>query len=243
MKKTYWKTLKILAVSLCFLTQIGSAGAENKEGDVRMDVTLNSDSFFGFYPTFQGGYGINEDLEFTMYGILWSGGVGENWGNWTEAGFGLKFELAEGLMLNPQVGFLAGNLLSSGTSNNTVAGDGWVPNVTLDLDKERFLGQVYVGYYDSLQNRAVGETGTTLEFLHYWANFGAKINHNFSAGVHWESLVRSGGSNTTSTDVYEWLGAFVQLAKPESKFFARITAGPDLSAGESFAKATVGWGF
>jgi|GEM_PF-4979781 len=40
-----------------------------------MDVSLNSDQFFGFYPVLQGGVGMAKDIKFTFYGIMWSGGT------------------------------------------------------------------------------------------------------------------------------------------------------------------------
>jgi hypothetical protein len=207
---------------------------------------LNSDQFFGFYPFFQGAYSVSDKVDFTFYGLLWSGGTGGGWGNWTEFGLGLNFEVVDGLSINPQVGVLGGNLLSSGAAGSSVFGDGIVPNLTINLDKEKIEGQIYGGYYAPLRNEAPSN-GTTLSFLHYWANVGYKVSPFFSFGAHFEHLVNTGGSNVTeSSDVYQWLGPYIQFSKPGGGPFARLSAGADLYDGggnDSFFKLTTGFSF
>jgi hypothetical protein len=209
-------------------------------------VSLNSDQFFGFYPFFQGAYSVSDKVDFTFYGLLWSGGTGGGWGNWTEFGLGLNFEVVDGLSINPQVGVLGGNLLSSGAAGSSVFGDGIVPNLTINLDKEKIEGQIYGGYYAPLRNEAPSN-GTTLSFLHYWANVGYKVSPFFSFGAHFEHLVNTGGSNVTeSSDVYQWLGPYIQFSKPGGGPFARLSAGADLYDGggnDSFFKLTTGFSF
>jgi hypothetical protein len=216
-----------------------------QDGDrFNMNVTLNSDQFFGFYPFFQGTYQLNEGLDFTFYGILWSGGTGAAWGNWTEFGVGLGFQPSETLSITPQIGFLNGNLLSSGTSGPAIFGDGVVPNLTMNLNTAVTEGEIYAGYYAPLRNEAP-TTGTTLSYLHYWANYGFKANQFFSFGAHYEHLVNTGGSNvSTSTDVYQWLGPYVSFKKPGGGPFARFSFGTDLVEGnDSFFKLTTGFSF
>ena len=232
-------------MSVALTPSVSAEEQQTSEADkVSLNVALNSDSFFGFYPTFQGGYKVDESFDATIYGILWSGGVGENWGNWTEAGLGFNYKPIEGLGINPQVGFLSGNLLSSGTKNDTMVGDGVVPNLTINLNRERIEGQIYAGYYTNIRD-AAPDDGTTLRYLHYWGNLGYKLSSFVSSGVHWESLVNTGGSNVDSaSDVYRWIGPYVQFSKPSSSAFARVTAGPDLRSGnDSFMKVNVGFTF
>ena len=203
-----WFTLKpslqktLLAMSIGFLITIQSAFAQ-EEKQFNFSVALNSDQFFGFYPTFQGSYGFSDKAALTFYGIHWGGGTGAAWGNWTEFGLGANFQAGEGLSINPQIGFLGGNLLSSGTAGPAIFGDGIVPNLTVNLLKEKVEGQLYFGYYAPLRDEAPAN-GTTLSYVHYWLNLGYRASDFFSFGAHYEHLVNSGGSNvTTSTDVYQ----------------------------------------
>ena len=167
-----------------------------------------------------------------------------NWGNWTEFGLGANFQAGEGLSINPQIGFLGGNLLSSGTAGPAIFGDGIVPNLTVNLLKEKVEGQFYFGYYAPLRDEAPAN-GTTLAYVHYWLNLGYRASDFFSFGAHYEHLVNSGGSNVaTSTDVYQWLGPYVQFSKPTGGPFARFSFGTDLVEGnDSFFKLTTGFSF
>ncbi len=227
-------------VAVIFSTSL-VASAQDKEFD--FSATLNSDQFFGFYPTFAGSYG-GDNVKFTFYGILWSGGTGGSWGNWTEFGVGAAFEPTDGLSINPQIGILGGSLLSAGGANTGVLGDGIVPNLTVNLAKEKVEGQLYFGYYAPLRDEAPA-TGSTLSYIHYWLSLGYKASDFFSFGAHYEHLINSGGSNiASSTDLYQWLGPYVQFAKPTGGPFARFSFGTDLVEGnDSFFKLTTGFSF
>lgn len=242
---TFSKKGALLSLMVFAIATFG-ANAQEEEEKFSFDVSLNSDQFFGFYPFFQGAYSINEKMDFTFYGILWSGGTGGGWGNWTEFGVGLNFEVSEGLSINPQIGVLGGNLLSSGAAGSAVFGDGIVPNLTINLDKEKIEGQIYGGFYAPLRNEAP-TSGTTLSYLHYWANLGYKVSPLFSFGAHFEHLINTGGSNVAeSSDVYQWFGPYIQFSKPGGGPFARFSAGADLYDGggnDSFFKLTTGFSF
>jgi hypothetical protein len=245
MNKKFTDLLKeglVLGVLLLALSTTGLMAQDDEK--FSFDVSLNSDQFFGFYPFFQGAYSINEKTDFTFYGILWSGGTGGGWGNWTEFGVGMNFEVAEGVTFNPQIGILGGNLLSSGATGSGRFGDGVVPNVTINLDKSKTEGQIYAGFYAPLRNEAP-TGGTTLSYLHYWANFGYKVSSLVSLGAHFEHLVNTGGSAVeSSTDVYQWLGPYIQFSKPTGGPFARFSFGTDLVDGnDSFFKLTTGFSF
>ncbi|MBV6652985.1 MAG: hypothetical protein KI786_04470 [Mameliella sp.] len=73
--------LTMLCVILCLFLAPQQAEAQ-EENKFSMNVTLNSDQFFGFYPFFSGGYNLGEKTDLTFYGILWSGGTGGGWGNY-----------------------------------------------------------------------------------------------------------------------------------------------------------------
>jgi hypothetical protein len=253
MKKINIPTLTkiILAFSLFIITAVGTAQAQSETSDkFSFDITVNSDQFFGFYPFFAGSYELTESSAFTFYGILWSGGTGGvqgaegGWGNWTEFGVGMNFDVADGVNINPQLGITGGNLLSSGTAGPSIFGDGIVPNLTIGLDKAVTEGELYFGLYAPLRD-AAPSGGTTLAYIHYWGNFGVKASDFFSLGVHYEQLINSGGSNVEeSSDVYQWIGPYLQFSDPNGKAFARISAGGDLVEGnDSFFKVTTGLSF
>ncbi|SHN18372.1 hypothetical protein SAMN04488057_109156 [Cyclobacterium lianum] len=240
-----------IAISLFFVFAVSTASAQSETDDkFSYTITVNSDQFFGFYPFFAGSYAVSETSAFTFYGILWSGGTGGNqgsgggWGNWTEFGVGYSFDAAEGLSINPQIGVTGGNLLSSGTAGPGVFGDGLVPNLTIGLDKAKTEGEIYFGLYTPLRDLAPAD-GTTLAYIHYWANFGVKASDFFSLGLHYEHLINSGGSNVAeSTDVYQWFGPYIQFSDPNGMAFARLSAGGDLVEGnDSFFKVTTGLSF
>src|SRR5690606_155133 len=100
-----------------------------------------SDQFFGFAPAFSGAYTVSPKVDLTFYGILWSGGAGGGWGNWTEFGVGASFNVAEGFSINPNIGITGGNLLSSGAKGPSIFGDGIVPNLILGLAKDHVEGE------------------------------------------------------------------------------------------------------
>lgn len=222
------------------------APAEEKKLD--MNVTLNSDIFFGFYPFFNGSYGISEKVDFTFYGILWSGGgPGASWGNWTEFGMGIGFPVSEGVYVNPQIGLLSGGLTSG--LGTPVLAEGLVPNLTIGVDKETIEGEIYAGYYAGLDHG----NPVTNNYLHYWANGGYKINSIVSAGVHFEHLRFTGGMDQgedAAYDYYQVVGPYVQFAKPDGTAWTRFSSGWDLRSDEqveksgyaqpSFFKLTVG---
>ncbi|MEH6308281.1 DUF6733 family protein [Olivibacter sp. CPCC 100613] len=229
---------------LSVLTYSNIVKAQVADDDFTFTIGLNSDQFFGFAPSFSGAYTLSPTTQLTFYGIHWSGGTGGAWGNWTEFGVGANFMLADGFGVNPSIGITGGNLLSSGAEGPSIFGDGIVPNLILSLNKEHIEGQGYFGYYAPLRNKAP-EDGTTLSYIHYWANVGYKVSAKFSFGAHFEELINSGGSNVEeSTSAYKWLGPYIQLSSPKHRVFARLTAGTDLVSGnDSFFKVGTGFSF
>lgn len=245
MRKITTLSKNIVALSCLFLVLISTkAKGQGTDDNFSFTIALNSDQFFGFAPSFSGAYAVNPTTELTFYGILWSGGTGGGWGNWTEFGVGANFTVADGFGINPNIGVTGGNLLSSGVEGPAIFGDGIVPNLILSLDKQYVEGEGYFGYYAPLRDRAP-EGGTTLSYVHYWANLGYKVSPQFSFGAHFEELINSGGSNVEeSTSVYQWLGPYIQFSSPKYSVFARLTAGGDLVSGnDSFFKVSTGFSF
>ncbi|WP_291787682.1 DUF6733 family protein [Cecembia sp.] len=250
MKNKFTMLLKSSALLAILLFSFNPTKAQ-EESKFSMDVTLNSDIFFGFYPFFAGSYSLSENTAFTFYGILWSGGAaGGSWGNWTEFGVGMNFDVADGININPQIGLLNGSLTSG--LGTPVLGEGIVPNLTMGLDKASTEGEIYLGYYLGFDH---GNPNTN-NYLHYWVNYGYKFSPFFSAGLHLEQLRFTGGKNQPEDpafDFYLALGPYIQFADPKGGAFARFTSGADLRSDDmlaksgfrqpSFFKLTVGYSF
>ncbi len=220
-------------------------------------LMMNQDSFFGFYPSFNGLLSVKEDFDFSFYGILWtrdsfgtSPGASSTGGDdlWTEFGAGGNWHFMDGnLTVKPQIGITNGALLSRGNpnANGTNDGgnfaDGVVPSLTVNYSDNKWEAEWYSGYYAALRNR--GDNGA-LDFLHLWANGGYKFSPYVSAGFHYELLentVVEGGDGGTS---YEWIGGYLQFSLPKG-MFARLSGGSEIQGDSSadFYKLNVGTTF
>lgn len=232
--------------------------------DERFTVVLNQDSFFGFYPTFNGLIPVGEKVDLSFYGILWttsdfSSATGLGSDLWTEFGIGANFYAADGkLTIKPQVGITNGALLSRGnlgrgprntttTLNGGNTFDGIVPSLTVNYSDDKIEGEFYAGYYAALRNRT--ENVGALDFLHTWINAGYKFSKNFSAGGHIEFLAntRVDLPRGRASNVYEWYGPYVQFSA-KNGFFARFTGGVEEGGGAAgnrgdFYKLAVGMSF
>ncbi len=238
----------------------GGGGRASVEGDDKRDdsysVVLNQDSFFGFYPTFNGLIPVSEKIDFSFYGILWTrpsfGLNATNSGDdlWTEFGLGANVHLLDGrLTVKPQVGLTNGALLSGGAmdADGNVTGanfaDGVVPSVTANYRDDMFEAEWYSGYYAALRNR---NEEAALDFLHLWFNAGIRVTEKFSFGGHYELLQNSRNTNPGGATgvAYEWAGAYAQFALPKG-FFARFTGGAEVSENSSgdFYKLAAGFSF
>jgi hypothetical protein len=98
------------AAAVAFLAAAVSvpAVAQDKR-DPTFTVALNQDSFFGFYPSFNGLVPVSDTMDFSFYGIFWTKpAFGLGMGNsgddlWTEFGVGVNFNLMDGkLKVKPQ---------------------------------------------------------------------------------------------------------------------------------------------
>ncbi|WOE74712.1 DUF6733 family protein [Alterisphingorhabdus coralli] len=223
-------------------------------------VLLNQDSFFGFYPSFNGLIPIGDNIDFSFYGILWTNsgfsstafgpaGVASDNDLWTEFGAGVAIHTMDGnLVIKPQIGLTNGALLSSGFQEDGIPtgtggnfADGIVPSLTMNYSDDSFEAEFYGGYYAALRNR---NDDFALDFLHTWINAGAKISDNFSAGAHYELLSNTRNTGGDTAVVYQWLGPYVQFSTSNG-FFARFTAGADIEGGNDgdFYKLTAGFSF
>lgn len=227
MKKENGLLLGLLALSTLGMN---SAFAQDDER-LSVNVSINHDAFFGTNPFLGATYKMDSGNDLTFYGIMWGTGTGSAWGQWTEFGVGMGFTALDGaLYINPQLGFTSGSLLSSGAESDGIIGDGIVPNLTMTLDNGPWEGQLYFGWYKDLRDKAPAN-GTTNEYIHYWLNGGYKINKYFSAGLHFEELFLSGGSNVSRMDGYRWVGPYFQVAKGNAGM--RFSFGTDTTSDSS----------
>lgn len=215
-------------------------------------VVLNQDSFFGFYPTFNALIPVGENVDLSIYGILWTTpdfGTGAPSGSdlWTEFGIGAAIYAGDNLVIKPQIGILNGALLSGGAAGGTGGNvfDGIVPNLTMNYSDDSFEAEYYGGYYAAVRNR----NSSGLDFLHTWINAGYKFTSNFSAGGHYEILALTRNSNPGggASNVYHWVGPYVQFSLSNG-FFTRFTAGAEMGGGAAgnngdFYKLAVGFSF
>lgn len=238
-------------------TAVSSPAVAQEKRDPTFTVSLSQDSFFGFYPNFNGLVPVSDTMDFSFYGIFWTKpAFGLGMGNsgddlWTEFGVGVNFNLMDGkLKVKPQLGFTNGSLLSGGSFDSdtgTTVGarflDGIVPSLTINYSGDSFEAEWYSGYYAALRQR---NDDAALDFLHLWVNAGYKFSPLVSAGAHYELL-----SNTRNTypggstaRVYQWVGPYVQFTLPQG-MFARFTGGADVESGNAgdFYKMTVGMTF
>lgn len=212
-------------------------------------LTLRQDIFFGFYPMLQAGYNINKRVQFTFYGLLWTtpsfsvDGTGGQ-GLWTEAGVGLSFLNDDRTWsINPQIGVLNGVLLSG--SERAQAFEGIVPTLTINNNDTFTEAELYFGYYLATASPRQND------FVHWWANGGVKPFGDsgdwksiFSVGTHFEQLWLARSRTASGTNIYTWLGPYVQCRFPNN-LNLRLSAGWDLQ-GEisgSFYKASIGLSF
>jgi hypothetical protein len=244
---------EVVITSAAILAAAAAQGEENGGRSDSFTVTINQDSFFGFYPSFNGLIPVSDNVDFSFYGILWTtDGFGTGLGSdlWTEFGVGAAI-YSGNFVIKPQIGLTNGALLSGGVVNNqgnpTGSGgnfaDGIVPSLTVNYSDDSFEAEYYGGYYAALRNR---NDNAALDFLHTWINAGYKFSDKISAGAHYELL-----SNTRNTfpagataRVYQWVGPYVQF-KTSNGFFARFTAGADIESGNDgdFYKLTAGFTF
>jgi hypothetical protein len=238
MRKTMQQTALLLAI--VFFTQTRLWAQESTAEDkLSVGISLNHDAFFGFNPSLAFAYEMNPKTALTFYGIQWGAGTASAWGNWTEFGFGVNFKT--GIFdINPQLGFTMGSLLSSGAAQRGVVGDGIVPNLTVNMENDKFIGQLYSGYYAAFRNETKpGEY--TNNYMHYWVNAGVKATPWFAVGAHFENLyLASGKLNTngngdggdlTKLDGFNWIGPFMQVSKGDAGM--RFSFGADLTKKET----------
>jgi len=241
--------------ALIFLTTLASAQSTSTP-KATYRFALNQDSFFGFNPTVNGAYRLNDRLDATGYAVFWttpSFGTGGGSGLWTEVGGGVNIRTFDGKWtFSPQLGILNGRLLSNG--NFPMAFEGIVPNIVSNVNTSRAEGEFYMGRYTAVRTGRVPQAGRLVaapnqnNFLHWWINGGYKLGSGVSVGLHYEHLGSNPSGTLPSASVYKWLGPYVQ-ANFSSGFSLRFTTGADvqsrtaLDGQGSFYKLTAAYTF
>ncbi|MCS7005036.1 MAG: hypothetical protein NZM38_06885 [Cytophagales bacterium] len=233
---------KVIKGTLLLLMSVSFAFAQEEEKKGSFSLSINHDMFFGLYPVAAGMYPLADNLDFTYYGIMWTGisNGGGGFGTWSEFGVGANIKLAEGkLGVNPQVGVLSGSLLSK--SARPLFGEGLVPNLTVNLGTDKIEGQLYFGYYMPLgkSNNLAPNTDPNI-FTHYWTFAGYKVNNFITVGAHFEQLnheqgVRDTNNNPKRYNLYTWLGPYVAFSLSNGSVF-KMTAGANISSDEDRSK-------
>lgn len=227
------RCLALLTVAAALPNAHAQTSAAPPPQSYELILALNQDSFFGFYPTVAGSIRMTNNLHAAFYATVWTtpsfsfnkGGGGL----WTEVGGGLKITLLSNTVsIIPQLGVLNGTLLSG--SAEPLAFEGVVPNLTARYDGKWAEAELYFGYYIS------GRAPYANDFIHYWVNAGVKplafrsspSSATLSVGVHFEHLRHQRNKGGAASDLYQWIGPYVQVGLPLG-FAMRFSAGVDIA--------------
>jgi len=200
--------------------------AQEEKPASTLTVTVTQDAAFGFYPLASGSFGLTPKLSLTFYSIFWTNpsfanaGTGTDW--FLETGAGIGFTPAEGLLLNPAVGFTHGKLLSGGQQG--VIADGMVPNLAAFYNKGRFESEFYGAYYKSLRK----EGTVTTDYFLGWVYSGIVLHKHISVGAHYEQFRITRMTNDNAKSLYHWLGGYLKFTL-EKGYFLRFSAGKNFT--------------
>ncbi len=225
------------------------ASSEEPSDPFSGSITLNQDSFFGFYPILNGSYQINDQFALTFYGLFWTNpgftpsGTGGQ-GLWTEVALGTSFTiLDEALTVNPALGFLSGALLSGADRSHPF--EGLVAQISFSHADKYTEGQLFTAYYFATS------APSNNNFLHWWITGGVRPfadstnwTQIISVGAHFEQLYQTKAKVGDTSNIYTWIGPYVQFTLPNDVFI-RVNAGWDAqdSVSSNFYKMTLGYAF
>lgn len=146
---------------------------EEKKSPSTVTMSLNADTFFGFYPIINGTYQLREDFAIYWNLIYWTmtSGVGSGNNNpWlqTDVGVNLLY-FDKHLSVTPAFGFTHGMYMSSrggffpstgepaggpggeGVNQRGSVFEGYQPSLLTNWLSEKFEGEAYVAYYAALR--------------------------------------------------------------------------------------------
>lgn len=225
MKKILFLIILLMSI---FFNQLLSKSEPANETTITLSIA--QDPSFGFYPFVNGVVPLNNDLDFTFYGIFWTqdalagkqGGIGLL----TEFGVGMNFKFQDGaFFINPNLGLGNGKFQSGGGRH--IIGDNLAISLFAGYSTNSIdftIGGIYwkglrreemiTPYIDQIEY-----TASLWYKLKKWFNFGLYVDHY---------LLSTDDTKTKETNTsYFWVG-------PSFKFIARsgatvwFTLGPDL---------------
>ncbi|MDO1450280.1 hypothetical protein Q0590_28630 [Rhodocytophaga aerolata] len=227
MKKIY-----LLLLSSFLFLQV-----QAQESNSTFTLGIGQDSYFGFYVSGNGTHSLSDKTSLTFYANYWAnpafGNAVTGTDFWTEVGAGVNFTLfQERLSINPSLGFTYGKVLSGGQKG--VLGDGIVPALFgsfANTYTETTFGAVW---FKALRT----EGPTTVDYCWIWFSPGYKFTSKITAGALVEDFYLSRMSGAKATNLYLWLGPFVQYTFPKGAFL-KAAAGFD-AINDGFIKVNIG---
>ena len=216
------KTISPLLFFLLISTHLFSQ-KEKELPPPSFNVGINYDNMFGFYPGIYGSFGVNENLSFTYYGLLWTnpsfGTPTSGSDNWLETGFGLGIELGDGKWyLNPSLAFTHGKLLSGGAEG--VIGDGIAPNLSILYTDDDIELEAFGVWYKALREKGL----FTYDYALFWFLPGFIINEHISAGLHFEGFVLTRVTAMDAGQLFQVVGAYTKFTV-DNRYSFRLSLG------------------
>lgn len=199
-------------------------------------LSIGQDSYFGFYVSGNGTHSLSDKTSLTFYANYWANPA---FGNtltgtdfWTEVGTGVNFSLAgKKLNLNPSLGFTYGKVLSGGEKG--VLGDGIVPALFGSFTNKYTETTFGAVWFKALRN----EGPVTVDYYWVWLSPGYKFNNKITAGALIEDFYLARMSGHPASNLYLWLGPFVQYTFPKGVFI-KAAAGYDV-INDGFIKVNI----
>lgn len=197
---------------------------------------IGQDSYFGFYISGNGTHTLSDKTSLTFYANYWANPA---FGNpttgtdfWTEVGAGLNFTLLENkLTINPSLGTTYGKVLSGGEKG--VLGDGIVPALFGSFNNT-FSETTFGGVWFKALRK---EGPVTVDYYWLWLSPGYKFSSKVTAGALIEDFYLSRMSGGKATNLYLWMGPFIQYTFPKGVFI-KAAAGYD-AINDGFIKVNI----
>ena len=242
--------MKNLIVIILICWSVFAVYSQNPESDEARNsnfgITFNMENAFGFYPTFYGSIPLNQNLDLTFYGVMWTNpsfGLPQSTYSsdlWLEQSIGLGFNaFNDQVYISPSLGFTHGKFLSGG--DQSVAFEGIVPSLSVYLNPGSFDMEIFLSLYQHFRDKVSDPVNrSTADMLFYWLTPGFWVSRNVSIGIHYEGLFLKFGEGSFDSS-YQWLGPYIKL-RTKSQYDFRFMAGPNLKEGiyaNEFYKLTV----
>lgn len=172
-------------------------------------LSIAQDPVFGFYPSFYGSFGLSDNMQFTLYGVLYTQdalGYSDGTNLLTEIGCGLNFSMLEGaLNINPQLGIGNGNYQSGG--GRPVVADNIVPSIGVYYTKESFSAALNFIYWKGFRKEAKEQP--YIDMMQILFQPSINISKNVAIGIYFDNLMLKAETDDDKGKLetyYFWLG-------------------------------------